>query len=303
MEAEGRTEAEFDLAEVTLRLSPVRIPGRLRGSALRRIEGYARSVRETLPHSASPHHALEAVSNLLSDREGFTGTLSVTDPRSLSLAHLLEEKRGTCVSLVILYLAVAERAGVPVSAAATPEHLFVRYEGPGGPLNVETLEGGRFLDDETYRRRYRMAESSIERGIFMRPLPKKAVLAHFLSNRGVLAAREGRHRAAMRDFRRALALYPDLVAGYYNRGLERLRGGDYEKAREDFSAAIDRHPLDAQAFNNRGLSHLRLGEREAARHDFEDALRIEPGLKEATQNLRLLTEGDAKRPEGGRVPR
>jgi regulator of sirC expression with transglutaminase-like and TPR domain len=265
-------------------------------AGLKGVDALAQEVQKRMPPGAEPRHLLEVISDVLFRQEMFRGTLALDNPKSLSLSAVLKDKAGTCVSLVILYLAVAERVGVRVKAAATPVHLFVRYEGPGGPLNVETLEQGRFLDDATYRRRNRMDNESVQRGIFMTLLPDSAVLAHFLSNRAVIYSKAGEHRKALKDFEQALKLYPDLVAAYYNRGLEYLRRGKFEKARADFSEAIDRHPLDAQAFNNRGLANLKLGDREAAKRDFEEALKIAPGLKEAAQNLRLLQQPEPAAP-------
>lgn len=284
---EDRDES-LDLAEAALRLSPRQVHRRERKEVFRALDVFAARVRSTLSAGASSRQTLEAINDLLFGIEHFRGTMTLDNPLSLSLPSLLKEKRGTCVSLVILYLSVAERVGLALHAAATPVHLFVRYEGPEGILNVETLEQGRMVDDSEYRRRHRMADSSIERGIFMRPLTKRAVLAHFLSNRGAIASREGRREDALRDLYAALKLYPDLEAAYYNRGLEHLKAGELEAARADLSKAIELHPLDAQAFNNRGLANLKLGDAEASRRDFEEAVRIDPGQREAKENLKLL---------------
>jgi len=254
------------------------------------VDAISTQVRASVSEPASVRERLLALNGVLFRETSFRGTMALTDPRSLSLTSLLETKQGTCVSLVILYLSVAERVGLTLHAAATPVHLFVRYEGPEGVINIETLEQGRMVEDAEYRRRYRMADSSIERGLFLRPLSKKAVLAHYLSNRGAIASKEGRPEDALRDFDAALELYPDLEAAYYNRGLEHLKAEDFETARADLTKAVELHPLDAQAFNNRGLSDLKLGDAAGARRDFEEAMHIDPGQKEARENLKLLGE-------------
>ena len=284
----GRHRSRF--VRIALDLSPLPVTRDERRRVFDRIEALAAHA-QARALSPSVGERLQAISRVLFVEEGFKGSLDVTESASLSINEVLEKKAGTCLSLVILYLAVAKRAGLEVHAAATPVHLFVRYEGPDGVLNVETLEGGRFLDEETYRRRHRIDESSIDRGIFLRPLPDEAVLAHFLSNLGALHSAAGLHRRAMRDFKKALKLYPDLVAAWYNRGLEQLNHGDFEEARSYLSRAIELHPLDAEAFNNRGLANLRLGDRLAAERDFQEALRLEPGQKEARRNLELLRVG------------
>ncbi|MBI3450207.1 MAG: tetratricopeptide repeat protein [Acidobacteria bacterium] len=245
-------------------------------------------MKTALPPAASAKQTIDAINDLLFAKEGYHGTTALSDPNNLSIPKLLKAKRGTCVSLVILYLAIAERLGLDVYAAATPVHLFIRYEGPDGVINIETLEQGRAVEDAEYRRQHRMADSSIDRGLFMRPLTKRAVIAHFLSNRGAIASRAGQKEDALEDFDAAIELYPDLEAAYYNRGLEHLKAGEFEAARADLTTAIELHPLDAQAFNNRGLADLKLGDNAAARRDFEEAMRIDPAQKEARENLKRL---------------
>jgi Flp pilus assembly protein TadD len=51
------------------------------------------------------------------------------------------------------------------------------------------------------------------------------------------------------------------------------------------------YPSDAQAHNNRGLTKLKLGDVEGARGDFERALELQPGMKEAEENLNRLLAG------------
>jgi len=290
VERRGET---FDLAEAAIRLAPDAPARRERKDALRQIDELAGRVRTAIPADATPRQTIDAINDALFTKEGFHGTMALSDPKSLSLPDLLKDKRGTCVTLVILYVSVAERLDINVHAAATPVHLFVRYEGPDGVINVETLEQGRTIEDAEYLRRHRIADSSVERGIFMRPLSNRAVIAHFLSNRGAIASRAGGRDDAMRDFDAALELYPDLEAAYYNRGLEHLKAGEFDTAREDLTKAIELHPLDAQAFNNRGLANLRGGDSEAARRDFEEAMRIDPAQKEARENPKLLGQASS----------
>jgi len=286
----------FDLAEAALRLAPEAANRRDRRETLRRIDELAGRVTTALPPGATPRQTLDVINDVLFTKEGFRGTISLSDPSSPSIPQLLRDKRGTCVNLVILYLAIAERLGLDVHAAATPVHLFVRYDGPDGVINIETLEQGRTVDDAEYRRRNRIADSSVERGLFLGPLSQRAVIAHFLSNRGAIASRGGRREDALADFDAALELYPDLEAAYYNRGLEQLKAGQFEAARADLTKAVELHPLDAQAFNNRGLAELKIGDAAAARRDFEEAMRIEPGQKEARENLKLLGQPAAAAP-------
>jgi tetratricopeptide (TPR) repeat protein len=154
--------------------------------------------------------------------------------------------------------------------------------------NVELTEGGQEIYDETYRRRYRVDESSVQSGVFMRELAPAEVIAHLASNQAVALSVQGRLDEALARYDRALKLSPRLVVAWYNRGLDLMNAGRLREAVASFTRAIELHPWDAQAHNNRGLALLKLGNRDAARADFQRALELEPGMKEAEENLGRL---------------
>lgn len=54
------------------------------------------------------------------------------------LPGLLRTRAGTCVSLPMLYLAVAEQLGFPLHLVGVGQHRFVRWEQGGFRMNVET---------------------------------------------------------------------------------------------------------------------------------------------------------------------
>jgi Flp pilus assembly protein TadD len=64
-----------------------------------------------------------------------------------------------------------------------------------------------------------------------------------------------------------------------------------QAALEEFSHAVAADPHNAQNFNGRGVAFSLLGETAAARADFDHALQLDPGLEEARENLRKLSDG------------
>ncbi|NJS13644.1 MAG: hypothetical protein HC788_02290 [Sphingopyxis sp.] len=78
----------------------------------------------------------------------------------------------------ILFLILAERAGLNTSLATAPLHVFVRYIDPGGaPANAEATSGGHFSRNEWYRENFPMTDLAIESGIYMRTLTKPESVA------------------------------------------------------------------------------------------------------------------------------
>jgi hypothetical protein len=60
------------------------------------------------------------------------------DPNNLFLAGLLRTGRGTCTSMPMLYLLLAEKLGYPLHLVSIGQHSFVRWEQPGYRMNFET---------------------------------------------------------------------------------------------------------------------------------------------------------------------
>lgn len=69
--------------------------------------------------------------------ESMTGPADCTDSRSLFLHGLLETGQGTCLSMPVLYVAIARRLGYPVFLVGAKQHLFARWEGDGERFNIE----------------------------------------------------------------------------------------------------------------------------------------------------------------------
>jgi hypothetical protein len=61
-----------------------------------------------------------------------------TDANNIFLAGLLRTRRGTCVSLPLIYLVIGQRLGLPVHLVTLGQHYFIRWEGPGLRMNIET---------------------------------------------------------------------------------------------------------------------------------------------------------------------
>ena len=72
-----------------------------------------------------------------------------------------------------------------------------------------------------------------------------------------------------------------------------MSAGRLREALASFDRAIDLYPSDAQAHNNRGLAKLKLGDVEGARTDWMRALELQPGMKEAEENLKRLVAAGA----------
>ncbi len=89
--------------------------------------------------------------NVRYDLEDF----SFEQPEDLFVHGVIDKRKGTCVSLPILYVAIGQRLGWPIRAVAVPGHAFCPWDDPetGERLNIEAANLGGLTehDDEYYR--------------------------------------------------------------------------------------------------------------------------------------------------------
>jgi hypothetical protein len=115
------------------------------------------------------------------------GDYNGSDSRNLFIHGLLSGYGGTCVSMPVLYVAVGRRLGYPLKLANAKEHLFARWEEPGGErFNIEsTSRGFSVRDDEFYRKWPKpITDEEVERGLYLRSLRPREELAEFFCHRG-----------------------------------------------------------------------------------------------------------------------
>lgn len=66
------------------------------------------------------------------------------------LTSVLDSRRGVCLGVSILYLALAQRINLPLEVITPPGHIFVRYAKDNCSFNIETTARGASFPDETY---------------------------------------------------------------------------------------------------------------------------------------------------------
>ena len=115
------------------------------------------------------------------------GEYDARDSRNLFLHGILSGHGGTCVTLPVLYIAIGRSLGYPLHLVQAKEHLFARWDEPGGErFNIEcTSLGFRAPDDDHYRHSPKpLTAQDLASGQFRRSLAPREVLALLLKERG-----------------------------------------------------------------------------------------------------------------------
>jgi len=184
---------------------------------------------------------------------GFQREIESTASRFFQLSSVLGDRRGSCLGLGALYLAIGERIGVPLDGILLPGHFFVRTRGPGGH-NVELLRRGEAMPDEWYRKKYRPWPEN--RSAYFRPVT--------VSELGSIH--------------------------WYNRGNDLRAAGDLGAAEQAFARAAQEFPGFAEAHASLGAAQQRRGAIAEAEASYRAAARAWPDLPGLAHNLELLQE-------------
>jgi hypothetical protein len=118
---------------------------------------------------------------------------------------------GTCVSMPVLYTAIARRLGYPVYLVSAKAHLFCRWHDKKDYVNCEaTNQGLSTFDDDYYIKWPRsISEAEVKAGYYLKSLPPAEEFAVFLSARGHCLEDTGKTAEAIVSYAQALRRRPD----------------------------------------------------------------------------------------------
>ena len=178
---------------------------------------------------------------------GFQREIESTASRFFQLSSVLSDRRGSCLGLGALYLAIGERIGVTLDGILLPGHFFVRTRGLGG-RNVELLRRGEAMPEAWYRKKYGPWPEI--RSAYFRPITVSELAAIHWYNRGNDLRAAGDLGAAEQAYARAAQEFPGFAEVHASLGaVEQLRGALAEAEASYRAAARARPDLPGLAHN------------------------------------------------------
>jgi len=191
--------------------------------------------------SASPARSPVAqLSALIFEQWGFTREVDDPSLRYVLLPSVLEHRRGSCVGLGSLFLAIAEGLGWSAAGVLMPGHFYARVQEPSGPRNVELLRAGEAMPDSWYDHRFPVPGGSARE--YARPLTVSEVLGVVHFDVGNERRRQRRFSEAQAAFARAAHAFPDLSEAHASLGAVQHLLGDLRAASESYRRAKDANP-------------------------------------------------------------
>ncbi len=274
-------EQDIDIATAALILSSEGSKKLLGGAVdiskyQKKLDDIAKALSEKLGNESSPDKIVEIMNDFIYKDEKYIFDKTdkeIKTPENAFLNCVLENKKGNCLGLSILYLSLAERLGIPLRGAATPIHVFVRFEKSPINLNIETTDNGKRYDNELYRKIYHSPQSS---KFYLRSLTKKKVISLFLTSLATFYMDKGLYEDSTKAFEKAIEISPDNMTARNNLALLHYNERRYDQAWLEYDKILEETPDLYNAINNRGMVLLKKGHLKEAGEAFQKALELYP---------------------------
>src|SRR5688500_16911366 len=238
-----------DLAAAALAVARVEYPSLDAAPYLDGLARLAVEARERMARAGAGRlEAVRAFNEYLYDEQGFTGNRDrYDDPRNSFLNEVLERRTGIPITLAVVYLEVARRAGVNVNGINFPGHFLLRAGDEratlrlgGDVLIVDPFHGGALLSENDCREMLRQhvgEEAAFDRDL-LEPATRHEIVVRMLVNLKRLYVR-------MRSFPQArfaadllLTVDPSAVSELRDRGLLAYQLQDFGAALRDLETYL-----------------------------------------------------------------
>lgn len=236
------------------------------------IDRLATRLGPALGDRTDPRRVVAALNRFVFEEEGFTYDPSPGNTDNYIPGRVLARKCGNCLGLTVLYLALAERLGLPLRAVYLPSHCFLRYEDRGARINIETAEKGAAWDDA----RYKLVFGLTDDRPYLRSLGTKETIGVYLKSLGAARSREGRDDEALALYRPASLFAPGLPDVAYNAGISYQKTGRVDEAIAQYRRALALDPGLAAARDNLGVALARQGRYREALDEALRAVTLDP---------------------------
>jgi len=227
---------------------------------------------------------VQIINKLLFDELGFTPVDSADDPQDLFLNSVLDNKKGYCLSLSVLYLSIAERLELPVYGVVVPGHFFVRYDDKDRPFNIETTQKGTSPPDGHYIKDFKVPQDK-QQAVYLRNLGKKETIGCFFNNLGNVYSDLNDIENAYYYQQKAVDINPLLAEARMNLGNILLKKNMVDLAIQQYQSALKINSADAKGHHNLANAYSKKNLFDDAIEQYNIALGLDPNFIEVYKGL------------------
>jgi regulator of sirC expression with transglutaminase-like and TPR domain len=212
---------------------------------LERIDALGHGAADRVTGDMDVDRAAAAVARFLFDEQGFRGNAEdYYDPRNSFLNDVLDRRLGIPITLSVLYIAVAARAGLEAAGVGLPGHFVVRAERRGRSRLLDPFHGGELLDHagcETLAARVRPGTGPLDPR-WLAPVTTRQIFVRMLSNLKAIYSALGDWARALAAVDRIMLLVPDTLEELRDRGTLYAHLGQRAAAVRDWEGYLQGAP-------------------------------------------------------------
>ena len=266
--------APVDVAELGLYLARDEFPDLDAPAYLARLDDLASQAR---PHLAGDlEHRVTGLSHFLFDELRFRGNVrNYYDPANSYLNRVLDRRMGLPITLSVVTMAVAGRAGLTVHGIGLPGHFVVKAVEGGQEVIFDPFHGGQILspcDCELLIQQVTGQPFAVT-GEVLESLPLGLLVRRMLTNLKSVYLKQKDFARAARTIGRICQLAPDDATERRDHGVCLLHAGQPGRAIDLLNGYLEAEPHGPDAKKVEGLlkraraevATVELGERRAVR--------------------------------------
>jgi regulator of sirC expression with transglutaminase-like and TPR domain len=227
-----------DLATPALMIARLECPRLDPAPYLRQLDAMGAAARERLVSSGClddvriAETAVDVLNTYLFDEQGFSGNRDrYDDPSNSFLNEVLERRTGIPITLAMVYMEVARRAGIDIDGVNFPGHFLMRC----APMILDPFHRGARLSEHDCRRlleRHVGEEAAFDPAL-LAPATKSQMLTRMLLNLKRIYVRLYSFPQARNVTELLLAVDPPALAELKDRGLLAYHMNDFSAALRD----------------------------------------------------------------------
>ena len=246
-----------DLASPALMIAKLECPSLDVSPYIEQLDAMGAAARERLLASGCltdvrrSDTAVDVLNAYLFDEQGFTGNRErYDDPSNSFLNEVIERRTGIPITLAVVYMEVARRAGLQIDGVNFPGHFLMRF----APLILDPFHRGARLSENDCRRlleRHVGEEAAFDPAL-LAPATKAQMLTRMLLNLKRIYVRLHSFPQARNVTELLLAVDPHALAELRDRGLLAYHMNDFSAALRDLQQYL--HSTSGSTVDEEGRS-------------------------------------------------
>jgi regulator of sirC expression with transglutaminase-like and TPR domain len=244
-------DEQIDLLTTSLTIAKLEYPQLDVSMYRQKVSSIAETVKARVNRSDDSLETLAIINEVLFGDEGFRGNVSdYYDPKNSFFNDVLDRKLGIPITLSVLYIEVARRAGVPVFGVGMPGHFLLKfYEIDGRELFLDAYNSGRLLSPEDCQEKL----TEIYNGQipldakFLTPVGKRQILTRMLNNLRSIYMTNRLLKKALAVIDLILVIYPRSADDVKQRAMLRYQLGFLHGAADELDEYVKMAPEASDA--------------------------------------------------------